>query len=59
MSTNQPLGSAQRRRVLQAAAALSALGYPAIVRGQAPAFKVGVLLPRSGLRRMRLCAVGW
>ena len=53
MSTSQPVGSPRRRRVLQAAAAsaaLSGLGVPAIVRGQASALKVGVLLPRSGFQ---------
>jgi branched-chain amino acid transport system substrate-binding protein len=65
MSTKQPVGSPvwspvsspvsspTRRRVLQAAAAsaaLSGLGFPAIVRGQASALKVGVLLPRSGFQ---------
>jgi branched-chain amino acid transport system substrate-binding protein len=53
MSTSQPVGSPKRRRVLQAAAAsaaLSGLGFPAIVRGQASALKVGVLLPRSGFQ---------
>jgi branched-chain amino acid transport system substrate-binding protein len=42
-----------RRRVMQAAgaaAALSTLGFPAIVRGQATRLKVGVLLPRSGFQ---------
>src|SRR5512145_365253 len=45
--------STTRRRVMQAAgaaAALSTLGFPAIVRGQASALKVGVLLPRSGFQ---------
>src|SRR5512145_3472027 len=45
--------STTRRRVLQAAAAsaaLSGLGFPAIVRGQASALKVGVLLPKSGFQ---------
>ena len=57
MSTKQPIGSPvwspTRRRVLQAgaaSAALSGLGFPAVVRGQAPALKVGVLLPRSGFQ---------
>jgi branched-chain amino acid transport system substrate-binding protein len=43
----------KRRRVLQAAAAataLSSLGFPAIVRAQTQALKVGVLLPRSGFQ---------
>jgi branched-chain amino acid transport system substrate-binding protein len=43
----------KRRRVLQAGAAataLSSLGFPAIVRAQAQALKVGVLLPRSGFQ---------
>ena len=43
----------KRRRVLQTAgavAALSTLGFPALVRGQASALKVGVLLPRSGFQ---------
>jgi len=42
-----------RRRVLKAAAAsaaLSTLGFPAIVRAQAGRLKVGVLLPRSGFQ---------
>ncbi len=42
-----------RRRVVQAAgaaAALSTLGFPAIVRAQATRLKVGVLLPRSGFQ---------
>jgi branched-chain amino acid transport system substrate-binding protein len=45
--------SATRRRVVQAAgaaAALSTLGFPAIVRAQAARLKVGVLLPRSGFQ---------
>jgi branched-chain amino acid transport system substrate-binding protein len=49
--TNAPRPN--RRRMLQgagAAAALSTLGFPAIVRGQAPRLKVGVLLPRSGFQ---------
>jgi branched-chain amino acid transport system substrate-binding protein len=49
--TNAPRPS--RRRMLQgagAAAALSTLGFPAIVRGQASRLKVGVLLPRSGFQ---------
>jgi branched-chain amino acid transport system substrate-binding protein len=53
MSTSKPVGSPKRRRVLQAAAAsaaLSGLAFPAIVRGQASALKVGVLLPRSGFQ---------
>ena len=40
-----------RRRVIQAAAAsaaLTTLGFPAIVRAQAARLRVGVLLPRSG-----------
>src|SRR5512145_430508 len=43
--------STTRRRVMQAAgaaAALSTLGFPAVVRGQATRLKVGVILPRSG-----------
>jgi branched-chain amino acid transport system substrate-binding protein len=43
----------KRRRILQAGAAataLSSLGFPAIVRAQAQALKVGVLLPRSGFQ---------
>ena len=50
---SQSRTSPPRRRVLQAAAAsaaLSSLGFPAIVRGQASALKVGVLLPRSGFQ---------
>jgi branched-chain amino acid transport system substrate-binding protein len=50
MSTSHRLA---RRRVLRAAAAstaLAALGLPSIVRGQAGALKVGVLLPRSGFQ---------
>ena len=53
MSLDEPRTSPKRRRVLQAAvasAALSGLGFPAIVRGQASALKVGVLLPRSGFQ---------
>ncbi|MGE5793336.1 MAG: ABC transporter substrate-binding protein [Bacteroidota bacterium] len=53
MSLHDSRTSPQRRRVLQAAAAsaaLSGLGFPAIVRGQASALKVGVLLPRSGFQ---------
>jgi branched-chain amino acid transport system substrate-binding protein len=45
--------SSTRRRVVQAAgaaAALSTLGFPAIVRAQAARLKVGVLLPRSGFQ---------
>jgi branched-chain amino acid transport system substrate-binding protein len=45
--------SNNRRRVIQAAAAstaLATLGFPAIVRAQAPRLKVGVLLPRSGVQ---------
>ncbi|HSD42151.1 MAG TPA: ABC transporter substrate-binding protein [Burkholderiales bacterium] len=45
--------STTRRRVMQAAgaaAALSTLGFPAVVRGQATRLKVGVLLPRSGFQ---------
>jgi branched-chain amino acid transport system substrate-binding protein len=53
MSLHESRTSPKRRRVLQAAAAtaaLSGLGFPAIVRGQASALKVGVLLPRSGFQ---------
>jgi branched-chain amino acid transport system substrate-binding protein len=53
MSQDEPRTSRKRRRVLQAAAAsaaLAGLGFPAIVRGQASALKVGVLLPRSGFQ---------
>jgi branched-chain amino acid transport system substrate-binding protein len=53
MSLHDSRTSPQRRRVLHAAAAsaaLSGLGFPAIVRGQASALKVGVLLPRSGFQ---------
>jgi len=42
-----------RRRVLKAAAAsaaLSTLGFPAIVRAQATRLRVGVVLPRSGVQ---------
>jgi len=42
-----------RRRVLKAAAAsaaLSAVGFPALVRAQAGPLKVGVILPRSGVQ---------
>ena len=45
--------SRSRRRVVQAAgaaAALSTLGFPSIVRAQATRLKVGVLLPRSGFQ---------
>jgi branched-chain amino acid transport system substrate-binding protein len=51
MSQSRPFP--KRRRVLQAAAAsaaLSSLGFPAIVRAQAPGLKIGVLLPRSGFQ---------
>ena len=44
-----------RRRLLKAAAAstaLSALGFPALVRAQATRLKVGVLLPRSGVQAL-------
>lgn len=50
MSTHQR--DQQRRRLLQAgsaAAALSTLGFPSIVRSQAGALKVGVVLPLSGV----------
>ena len=53
MSLDESRMSPKRRRVLQAtaaSAALSSLGFPAIVRGQASALKVGVLLPRSGFQ---------
>jgi branched-chain amino acid transport system substrate-binding protein len=53
MSLDESRTFPKRRRVLQAAAAsaaLSSLGFPAIVRGQASALKVGVLLPRSGFQ---------
>jgi branched-chain amino acid transport system substrate-binding protein len=53
MHPREPRTSPKRRRVLQAAAAtaaLSALGFPAVVRGQATTLKVGVLLPRSGFQ---------
>ena len=53
MSTHRPIAPPKRRRVLQAAAAsaaLTSLGFPAIVRGQGTALKVGVLLPRSGFQ---------
>jgi branched-chain amino acid transport system substrate-binding protein len=53
MSLRESRTSSKRRRVLKAAAAsaaLSGLGLPAIVRGQASALKVGVLLPRSGFQ---------
>jgi branched-chain amino acid transport system substrate-binding protein len=53
MHLREPRTSPKRRRVLQAAAAtaaLSGLGFPAVVRGQAPSLKVGVLLPRSGFQ---------
>jgi branched-chain amino acid transport system substrate-binding protein len=53
MHPREPRTSPKRRRVLQvtaATAALSGLGFPAVVRGQAPALKVGVLLPRSGFQ---------
>jgi branched-chain amino acid transport system substrate-binding protein len=47
--------SPTRRRVLGAAAAsaaLSTVGFPAIVRAQATKLKVGVLLPRSGVQAL-------
>jgi branched-chain amino acid transport system substrate-binding protein len=53
MHPREPRTSPKRRRVLQVAAAtaaLSGLGFPAVVRGQAPTLKVGVLLPRSGFQ---------
>lgn len=46
--TDRP--NADRRRVLAGTAAVaSLLAAPAIVRAQAPALKIGLLLPRSGL----------
>ena len=54
MSESSPVSkTASRRRVIQAAAAgaaLSTLGFPAIVRAQSSKLKVGVLLPRSGFQ---------
>jgi branched-chain amino acid transport system substrate-binding protein len=53
MSTRTNTPRPSRRQVLQgvgAAAVLSTLGFPAIVRGQASRLKVGVLLPRSGFQ---------
>jgi branched-chain amino acid transport system substrate-binding protein len=53
MENVQNPASQKRRRIVQAAgatAALSALGFPAIVRAQASRLKVGVLLPRSGFQ---------
>jgi len=49
---SNPLSSSRRRMVQAAgaAAALSTLGFPAIVRAQATRLKVGVLLPRSGFQ---------
>jgi branched-chain amino acid transport system substrate-binding protein len=49
---SNPLSSSRRRAVQAAgaAAALSTLGFPAIVRAQATRLKVGVLLPRSGVQ---------
>ncbi len=38
-----------RRRVLIAGAALSTLGFPAVLRAQAGALKVGVILPLTGV----------
>jgi len=53
MKARRGTPSPVRRRVLKAAAAsaaLSTLGFPAIVRAQAGRLKVGVLLPRSGFQ---------
>ena len=53
MNSESKPTSPTRRRMVQAAgaaAALSTLGFPAIVRGQASRLKVGVLLPRSGFQ---------
>jgi len=53
MKAQRSTPSPVRRRVLQvaaAAAALSTIGFPAIVRPQATRLKVGVLLPRSGFQ---------
>jgi branched-chain amino acid transport system substrate-binding protein len=53
MKPANPPRSPRRRRLLQAAAgsaALSSLGFPAIVRGQAATLNVGVLLPVSGVQ---------
>ncbi len=53
MKSQRGTPSPVRRRVLKAAAAsaaLSTLGFPAIVRAQGPRLKVGVLLPRSGFQ---------
>ncbi len=53
MRTSQTVRAPKRRRMLQAAAAsaaLSSLGFPAIVCGQASTLKVGILLPRSGFQ---------
>ena len=42
------LNSISRRRFMAGTAATALLGAPSIVRGQAPALKIAVLLPRSG-----------
>jgi branched-chain amino acid transport system substrate-binding protein len=47
--THQPPATSTRRRVLAGAAAAGALAFaPAVVRAQAKALKIAVLLPRSG-----------
>ncbi len=53
MKAQRGTPSTVRRRVLKAAAAsaaLSTLGFPAVVRAQPTRLKVGVLLPRSGFQ---------
>jgi branched-chain amino acid transport system substrate-binding protein len=46
---NRSIGSISRRSMLAGSAAATALiGAPAVVRAQAKALKIGVLLPRSG-----------
>lgn len=55
MTQSSTLRSPLRRRVIKAAAAsaaLAPLGFPAIVRGQASALNVGVLLPVSGVQAL-------
>jgi branched-chain amino acid transport system substrate-binding protein len=50
--TRKP-ASPNRRRIVKAAgaaAAISTLGFPALVRAQPARLKVGVLLPRSGFQ---------
>src|SRR5437763_15133820 len=48
MTGSTPLPLTRRRLLAGAAAATTALAAPSIVRAQAQALKIGVLLPRSG-----------